>query len=228
MSLFVIFSVLAFVSIIGIALIVKFFFHHTLIGSLFLPLLVYVEISICLGMFVGKYGSPLWFLWVIPLDLILGIVFVQLLTRKISHPIQEVNEMISQLAEGKGNLLIRLKDNEQNEIGFLGKEFNAFIEYLSNLIGQIREGAGYTETNTESLHKMIEKVQARMSEISEATGAIKDTIITQSESTVQVSSELDTISHTLKAQNDIINQQADHITESSATIGTDERYSADG
>ncbi|MDR2419514.1 MAG: heme NO-binding domain-containing protein [Treponema sp.] len=218
MSLFITFGVLAFVLIIGLAFIVKFYFHHTLIGSLFLPLLVYIEISIGLGLLVGKYGSPLWFLWVIPLDLILGMAFVQLLIRKISRPIQEVNEMISQLAEGKGNLLIRLKDDELNEIGFLGKKLNAFIEYLGNLIGQIRDGSGQTETNTEALHKMIEKVRARMSEISEATGAIKDTILTQSESTVHVSSELDTIAHTLKAQNDIINQQAAHITESSATI----------
>jgi methyl-accepting chemotaxis protein len=218
MSLFITFGVLALVSIVGLAFIVKFFFHHTLIGSLFLPLLVYVEISICLGMLVGKYGTPLWFLWVIPLDLILGIAFVQLLIRKISRPIQEVNEMISQLAEGKGNLLIKLKDDAQNEIGFLGKTLNTFIEYLSNLIGQIRESSGYTEVNTENLHKMIEKVQTRMSEISQATGAIKDTILTQNESTVHVSSELDTIAHTLKVQNDIINQQANHITESSSTI----------
>ncbi|MDR1324789.1 MAG: heme NO-binding domain-containing protein [Treponema sp.] len=218
MSLFITFGILAFVLIIGLVFIVKFFFHHTLIGSLFLPLLVYVEISIGLGMLVGMYGSPLWFLWVVPLDLILGVVFVQLLIRKISRPIQGVNEMISQLAEGKGNLLIRLKDDEQNEIGFLGKELNVFIEYLSSLIGQIRDGSDQTETNTEALHKMVEKVQTKMTEISEATGAIKDTILTQSESTVHVSSELDTITHTLKAQNDIINQQSNHITESSSTI----------
>ncbi|MDR2536818.1 MAG: heme NO-binding domain-containing protein [Treponema sp.] len=218
MSLFITFGILAFVLIIALAFIVKFFFHHTLIGSLFLPLLVYIEISIGLGLLVGKYGSPLWFLWVVPLELILGVVFVQLLIKEITRPIREVNEMISQLAEGKGNLLIRLKEDEQNEIGFLGKEFNAFIEYLSSLIGQIRDGSGQTETNTEALHKMIEKVQSRMSEISEATGAIKDTILTQSESTLHVSSELDTIAHTLKAQNDIISQQADHITESSSTI----------
>jgi methyl-accepting chemotaxis protein len=218
MSLFITFGVITLVSIIGLAFIVKFFFHHTLIGSLFLPLLVYIEISIGLGLLVGKQGSPFWFLWVIPLDLVLGAVFVLLLISKISRPIQEVNKMITQLAEGKGNLLIRLKDDEQNEIGFLGKELNAFIEYLSKLISQIRDGSVQTETNTETLHKMIEKVQTRMAEISEETGAIKDTILTQSESTVHVSSELDTIAHTLKVQNDIINQQSDHIAESSSTI----------
>jgi methyl-accepting chemotaxis protein len=218
MELFITFGVLSFVTVIGFVFIIKFFFRNTLIGSLLLPLVVYIEITIVLSMLVGKYGSPLWFLWAFPVNLILGLVFVQLLIRKFAQPIREVNEVVGQLAEGKGNLLIRLNAHEQNEIGVLGKKLNAFIEYLSNLISQIRDGSGQTETNTETLHGMIEKVQTRVSEISEATGAIKDTIMTQNESTIQVSSELDTISHTLKAQNDVINQQSGHISESSSTI----------
>lgn len=65
-------------------------------------------------------------------------IYHKLVTRKISHNMSQMTEVIQTIAEGEGNLRQRLDDNLSNdETGDMGRWMNSFIDNLDNTIGQV-------------------------------------------------------------------------------------------
>ncbi|MDR3341864.1 MAG: methyl-accepting chemotaxis protein [Treponema sp.] len=215
---FIVFGIVAVLTVVAFTGIVKTFFRNTIVASILMPFIVYILITIGFTLFVGKYGNVFWFIWAAPIDLMLGIVFMYFLRNKISVPVKEAMSAVEQIADGKGNLLIRLQSHDQDEIGGLGKRFNTFLDYLSGMIGEIRRGMVQTESSTQNLRSILEKTKSSVSKITKTAEAIKELILVQNDSTIHVSSSLNNISKTMKIQNDTINKQSVHITKSSSVI----------
>ncbi|MDR3342845.1 MAG: methyl-accepting chemotaxis protein [Treponema sp.] len=195
-------------------------FKKTLISTILMPYETCLIMCIGLTMVEGRYGSGGigWLLLVQALQTGLGLGCVFFLSSRITPSIKQAMAMSEQLVSGNGNLTVRLPAHDTNEIGLLGKLFNAFLDYLTGIVNRIRSAAAQAESNTAELKRALEKVRTSISKIMHSTSEVKEVIYKQDDSTKQVSSRIDTITKTLKSQNDAINKQSSHITASSATI----------
>jgi methyl-accepting chemotaxis protein len=72
---------------------------------------------------------------------LLGIVSAVMSTRAIVKPIKRVAASLKDIAEGEGDLTVRLDIRSKDEIGTLAHWFNMFIENMDELIAQIGENA---------------------------------------------------------------------------------------
>ncbi|MFT7686066.1 MAG: methyl-accepting chemotaxis protein [Candidatus Azotimanducaceae bacterium] len=84
-----------------------------------------------------------------------SLVLAMLIQRNIVAPINEVVSAIKNIAEGEGDLTVRLKSNTHDEIGELVTWFNTFVEKVQQIIIQFRDTANElstaaTELNTQS------------------------------------------------------------------------------
>jgi methyl-accepting chemotaxis protein len=68
---------------------------------------------------------------------LLGIISAVLSTRVIVGPIQRVAASLKDIAEGEGDLTVRLDIRSNDEIGNLAHWFNMFIENMGKLMAQI-------------------------------------------------------------------------------------------
>ncbi|GHU22414.1 hypothetical protein FACS1894172_01450 [Spirochaetia bacterium] len=193
-------------------------FPHTLIATLNVPILIYAVFIIIFSVFFGKFGKTIWLVWAAPVDIIATLLFARFINRYIGVPIKEAASSISQLAEGKGDLLVRLQSHERDEVGILGKNFNIFMNYLSTMIVKIRKGMEHIVLNSTVLQKNIESVEMSAEKIIANADSVKKIVAEQNESVKQISTRLNTIAQTLKVQDDTITKQTNLITKSASGI----------
>ncbi len=70
--------------------------------------------------------------------LIVGIAFAFGLAMSIIRPLKSSTDKFAFIS--KGDLTLRLQENDHDEIGDLGKSCNSFLTWLENLISSLREG----------------------------------------------------------------------------------------
>ncbi|MDA8136336.1 MAG: HAMP domain-containing protein, partial [Desulfobacteraceae bacterium] len=64
--------------------------------------------------------------------------FAVLISNAIVKPIRKTSAMLRDIAEGEGDLTVRLEIARQDELGEMAGYFNVFVEKLQTLIGRIR------------------------------------------------------------------------------------------
>lgn len=74
--------------------------------------------------------------------LLLGWIFVN----QILSPIQRLQERVTDISEGNGDLTLRVNITTQDEFGELGKSFDKFIEKIQNLIADITQSTNLAKT----------------------------------------------------------------------------------
>ena len=87
---------------------------------------------------------------------IFGIAVATIITRGILGPLNATNAILRDIADGDGDLTIRVPINSQDEVGEMGTNFNRFIEKLQGIIRKIS-----TSTNelTQSAHTLSEQTE---------------------------------------------------------------------
>lgn len=69
-----------------------------------------------------------------------------ILVNKILSPIQRLQERVTDISEGNGDLTLRVNITTQDEFGELGKSFDKFIEKIQNLIADITQSTNLAKT----------------------------------------------------------------------------------
>jgi len=69
--------------------------------------------------------------------LVLFLVLTFLVRRQVEKPLGEVNALLTEIAQGEGDLTKRLKIATQDEIGELAGKFNTFVGKLSDMMVQV-------------------------------------------------------------------------------------------
>lgn len=98
-----------------------------------------------------------------------GIVFA---ARGITKPINKAVEGLRDIAEGEGDLTMRLEETTKDEIGELARWFNTFIEKLQGIIGDISGNAGQVGTSSSGLLTIASEMASGSHETSERAGAV--------------------------------------------------------
>jgi methyl-accepting chemotaxis protein len=188
-----------------------------------------------------RYIAP-WGLWIIPgvnkADYfeniqksyvlwfsVLGLAMVAVLTllnyvtgMSILGPVQELDDVAKDLAEGEGDLTKRLPIRSDDEIGLAGRYVNQFIGKIQELvtrakqsgmatIGKITLLGGKIDTVAESAHKTSEAT-ARTQVLADE---IRETVDTSLELSRETKERIDLISSRMRNVTDAIDEIADQI-----------------
>jgi len=157
--------------------------------------------------------------------LIVLIIGGAIILRSVSRPINKLIEMAIGLAEGEGDLSMRLEARTRDEMGNLARWFNIFIEKVQSMIKEIAKNA---ETLTASSYSSLE-IAGQMSSradrmfeisnsVSTATEEMSMNINTIASATEEMSVNIQNISSTAEEVSRNMNVMTSAIEEMSAEI----------
>lgn len=141
-----------------------------------------------------------------------------IVTRKMILPLQKVVLALKDIAQGEGDLTVRLPVVNNDEVTLLSKYFNQTIEKIGNSIRSV-------ETNTNTMQFIGDELASNMTETASAVEQIKSNIsnikeqtLTQAASVTETAATVEQIIRTIKQLNGSIETQAASVAESSSSI----------
>jgi len=135
--------------------------------------------------------------------MLLGTIFAFFVARATAKPINNVVDMVKDIAEGKGDLTKRLPETSKDELGHLAKWFNKFMEGMQKMVRDIYD----VSLNMSSASGIIEQ----------SSGAVQDSAQKQMEAVESTSSSTEQMSSSIKAVSKEI-EDLDRFTENASTV----------
>lgn len=109
---------------------------------------------------------------------VLGCLVAFMLTRMIVTPIKSLTIRFQDIAEGEGDLTMRVDENRSDELGELGKWFNLFVERVHDLIvsfaGAAHEVAGASTEIAASAEQMSGGMKEQNEMITQIGAAVEE------------------------------------------------------
>lgn len=87
---------------------------------------------------------------------------VSLISRYIISSLNHVITHMEEIAQGDGDLTVRLKSDGADELSALGKAFNLFVEKIANLISDVSDMAQKVSSNAEESSVNLEQTSANV------------------------------------------------------------------
>jgi methyl-accepting chemotaxis protein len=138
-------------------------------------------------------------------------VLIFIAATTIIKPINKAIEGLKDIAQGEGDLTMRLAVTSKDEVGELAKWFNTFIEKLQKIIGRISE-------NTRQVHLSISElsgIAADMAQNAQDTSGRANNVATAAE---EMSANLNTVAAAMEESTINTNMVASAAEEMNATI----------
>jgi len=108
-------------------------------------------------------------------NLAVGLILALIVSNNIISETRKLVEGLKELAQGRGNLKVRLKVESNDEIGEAVRWFNKFMDTLSSMIREVKDATNTVEASitrtssaSEELTKTVEKTAQTTSNISAA------------------------------------------------------------
>lgn len=174
----------------------------------------YLSFSIPAQNTINKISETVTVLSLIGLAIALSVVHVAvLLIMSITRPIQNISNLLKDIANGEGELTKRLAvKNSKDEIGGLAQNFNLFVEKTQNLVMQIiayseslASGANELSSNSDQMANVSEEISQA---IFEETNNLGDSVNRLSEIANANRSVIESIQRTQSIVNNAV-----HLTE---------------
>lgn len=116
--------------------------------------------------------------------IIIGAAVAFFVSRGIIVPLNATNKMLKDIAEGDGDLTVRVPINTKDEIGEMGINFNAFITKLQSIIGEIAGATSQLAASAEEMAAITEETSSGVESQKDETVQVASAI-TQMTATVQ-------------------------------------------
>ncbi|CBL43753.1 predicted chemotaxis transducer [gamma proteobacterium HdN1] len=111
-----------------------------------------------------------------------GLVLIALVARNSAAPLQNLANMLRDIAQGEGDLTQRLHLNRKDELGTIASGFNTFLAKLQGMIGDVVhsvEGVSHASERTSQIAvRTNEDVQRQLSEIEQVATAMHEMTVT--------------------------------------------------
>ncbi len=116
----------------------------------------------------SKYTQIIFVIAAFALALVIGM----LLSGFIIRPLNKTIEILKDIAQGEGDLTIRLDDSAKNEMGQLGKWFNVFVAKLQGIISDISGSSVELDKSSSSLLTISEKMSLGADSMSDRSDSV--------------------------------------------------------
>ena len=146
----------------------------------------------------------------------LGIIYM--VAFNIVKPIQKTVQALQRIAQGDGDLTVRLPLRGNDEMSDLSLYFNQTIEKIGVSVRNIEYNAQIMEEIGSNLASDMTETAASVHEISSNIDSVKQQTLTQAASVTETASTIEEIIRTIKQLNSSIESQAASVAMSSSSI----------
>ena len=150
--------------------------------------------------------------------LLTTLVTVYLVARAMVKPINVVVSALKDIAQGEGDLTVRLPVHGNDEVTDLSEYFNETIEKIGAAIKSVGTSSNtMEEIGTELASNMTETASA-VNQISANIDGVKQQAMTQAASVTETAATIEEIVRTIKQLNNSIETQAASVAQSSSSV----------
>ena len=150
--------------------------------------------------------------------LLTTVIIVYLVARAIVKPINVVVTALQNIAEGEGDLTVRLPVSGNDEITDLSNYFNQTISKIGSSIWNVDKNANAMEDIGNELASNMTETASAVHQISANIDGVKQQALTQSASVTETAATVEEIIRTIKQLNSSIENQAACVAQSSSAV----------
>ena len=150
--------------------------------------------------------------------LIIALVIVFFVAQAMVKPIGVTVDALKNIAQGEGDLTVRLPVHGNDEITDLSEYFNETIAKIGNSIKSVGKSSNIMKSIGDELSSDMTETASAINEISANIDGVKQQALTQAASVTETSSTVEEIIRTIEQLNGSIETQAASVTQSSASI----------
>ena len=153
------------------------------------------------------------------LILISVVILLYVLVRMfVSKPLQFTSDALRNIAQGEGDLTVRLPVHGKDEIAELSEYFNQTIAKIGSAIKNVDANSNVMQSIGDELSSSMTETASALNEISANIDGVKEQAMTQAASVTQTSSTVEEIIRTIENLNGSIEIQSDSVAQSSAAV----------
>ena len=146
------------------------------------------------------------------------LIIVYLVARAIIKPIQTAVSALQNIAQGEGDLTVRLPVHGNDEITDMAEYFNETIEKIGVSIQQVGVNSNTMEEIGDELASNMTETASAVNEISANIDGVKQQALTQAASVTETAATIEEIVRTIKQLNNSIETQAASVAQSSSSV----------
>ena len=150
--------------------------------------------------------------------LVITLIIVYFVARSMVKPIKVVVTALKDIAQGEGDLTVRLPVSGNDEITDLSQYFNQTISKIGHSIQNVGVNSNTMEDIGNELASNMTETASAVNQISANIDGVKQQALTQAASVTETASTIEEIVRTIKQLNTSIETQAASVSESSASI----------
>ena len=147
-----------------------------------------------------------------------AIVIVYIIARKMVQPIQTTVAALQNIAQGEGDLTVRLPVIGNDEITELSEYFNQTISKIGAAIKSVDENSDTMQSIGDELSSNMTETASALNEISANIEGVKEQAMTQAASVTETAGTVGTIIRTIETLNESIESQSASVVQSSAAV----------
>jgi len=169
--------------------------------------------------FMGTVRTLRLFMYIVGLSILsVALVVVYFVAYRIVKPIQNTVTALQDIAQGEGDLTVRLPIHGNDEVTDLSLYFNQTIKKIGSSIKAIVNNAEKMEEVGSELSSNMTETASSVHEISSNIESVKQQALTQAASVTETASTIEEISRTIKQLNASIENQVASVAISSSSI----------
>ncbi len=150
--------------------------------------------------------------------LLIALAVTYLVARAIVKPIRKVVGALRNIAQGEGDLTVRLPVHGNDEITDMAEYFNETIGKIGRSIKTVGESSDTMEEVGNALASDMTETASAVHEISANIDGVKQQALTQAASVSETAATIEEIVRTIKQLNGSIETQAASVAQSSASV----------
>ena len=150
--------------------------------------------------------------------LVIALIIVYFVARAMVKPVQTVVSALQNIAQGEGDLTVRLPIHGNDEVTDLSEYFNETITKIGASIQQVGENANTMEEIGNELASNMTETASAVNEISANIDGVKQQAMTQAASVTETAATVEEIVRTIKQLNTSIETQAASVAQSSSSV----------
>ena len=150
--------------------------------------------------------------------LLIALVIVYLVARAMVKPIQTAVTALQDIAQGEGDLTVRLPVTGNDEITDMAEYFNETIAKIGASIQQVGVNSNTMEEIGDELASNMTETASAVNQISANIDGVKQQAMTQAASVTETAATVEEIVRTIKQLNNSIETQAASVAQSSSSV----------
>ncbi len=125
---------------------------------------------------------------IVALTILLSVFIVVIFQKIIGSRLNNICAILAEMTDGSGDLTKRLNSDGKDEISFIAKGFNSFIDKLESIIKDIKQVSSVLSNTSESLSEISDSVRSSVNEQENQTEQVSSAISKLSVSAKEISS----------------------------------------